>query len=310
MSNNLFVERRTPWYLLTGLLIGIMLGIVYAYIISPVKQVDTHPYTLRAGFKEQYRVLIAHAYLSNGDLGRAEVRLSLLGDPDPARTLALQAQTLAADNNSIQDARALGLLAEALMSRIMEITPTAVTTSVITEENEVTSTATMRIPTEDASSSPGITNTPAIPSTPTPTRTPLAPFTLQSFNDVCDPNQGQALIQVYIINAYGQPVPGVQVNVFWDGGDSQFVTGLIPEVGLGYADFEMEPGKLYNVQLVEGGETVSDLFPVECTDEGEDKYWGGWQVVYAQPAQPTPIPSNTPIPEDAAEESPNSTPEG
>lgn len=107
-------ENRGPWYLLTGLVIGIALGLLYAWVFQPVQYTDTVPSSLRADFKDQYRALIAAAYLGNGDLLRARARLELLKDEDLFRALSEQAQRTLAEQGSAADARALGLLAIAL----------------------------------------------------------------------------------------------------------------------------------------------------------------------------------------------------
>jgi Tfp pilus assembly protein PilF len=85
-------EKRGPWYLLTGLVIGAVLGLLYAWVVRPVQYTNTAPNSLRADYKDQYRAIIAVAYLANGDLLRARARLELLQDPDLYRVLAEQAQ--------------------------------------------------------------------------------------------------------------------------------------------------------------------------------------------------------------------------
>jgi hypothetical protein len=107
-------EERGHWYLLTGLVIGIALGLVYAWVVQPVKYVDTPPAALRRDFKDQYRALIAAAYMANHDLVRAKARLELLGDEDMYRAISEQAQRTLAEDGSTHQARALGLLAIAL----------------------------------------------------------------------------------------------------------------------------------------------------------------------------------------------------
>jgi hypothetical protein len=107
-------ENRGPWYLITGFVLGLILGVAYSWIMRPVQYVNTSPASLRADFKNQYRALIAAAYAANGDLVRARGRLSLLQDEDIFRVLAAQAQQTLADGNSSDEARALGLLAVAI----------------------------------------------------------------------------------------------------------------------------------------------------------------------------------------------------
>ena len=79
-------ENRGPWYLLTGLVLGIALGLIYAWVFQPVTvyRYGLRP-PLRGDFKDQYRALIAAAYLGNGDLLRARARLELLKDEDMFR---------------------------------------------------------------------------------------------------------------------------------------------------------------------------------------------------------------------------------
>jgi hypothetical protein len=107
-------EERGPWYLLTGLIIGAVLGLLYAWVVQPVQYVDTSPASLRQDFKDQYRALIAAAYVANGDLVRAQARLELLGDKDMYRAISEQAQRTLAEDGATNQARALGVLAIAL----------------------------------------------------------------------------------------------------------------------------------------------------------------------------------------------------
>ncbi len=107
-------ESRGPWYLLTGLVIGAALGLLYAWVVRPVQYTNTAPNSLREEYKDQYRAVIAAAYLANGDLLRARARLDLLQEPDLYRVLAEQAQRTLADGGSPLEARGLGLLAVAV----------------------------------------------------------------------------------------------------------------------------------------------------------------------------------------------------
>ncbi len=78
---------------------------------------------------------------------------------------------------------------------------------------------------------------------------------LQETRLVCNTNQPEPLIQVELMDAAGQPVPSVELVVTWEGGEDHFFTGLQPELGLGYADFTMQPEVVYSIQS--GGREVS-----------------------------------------------------
>ncbi len=305
-------EKRGPWYLLTGLIIGVALGLVYAWIIQPVQYTNTPPSSLRADFKEQYRTMIALAYLANNDLVRARARLELLQDQDLYRILAEQAQRKLAEGKYPEEARALGLLAVALgqapppptQTPATQVaaneTPTSPaapsaspTTRVIipsptlTPETAVITTTTASAPQATVSGSPRASATLRPTSTPLPTRsptpTPGAPFVLDRQQLVCNPNLGESLIQVEVFDSAGQPVPGVEVVINWDGGENHFFTGFKPEISLGYADFVMTPGVVYTLRLADGGQIIPGLTPSECEGSGNTRYWGSWRLIFVQP---------------------------
>ena len=118
-------DERGNWYLLTGVVLGIILGILFTWVISPVEYVDTAPESLKDEFKAQYRVLIASAYVANGDLVRAKARLELLGEADIYMIVAEQAQQMLAEGGSVEEAQALGRLALALGQEVPQPDNTA-----------------------------------------------------------------------------------------------------------------------------------------------------------------------------------------
>lgn len=302
-------EDRGPWYLLTGLVIGAMLGVLYAWLLQPVQYTNTTPASLRADFKDQYRALIASAYMADGDLVRARARLDLLKDQDVYQVLAVQAQHTLAEGKAPQEARALGMLAVALGQspptlpvpgalgatgapvggspsasplalETQAITPTlSFTATLITTPSGSTSTpssqATLPVPTL----APTITLLP----TRTPSPTPGAPFALKSEELSCKDGLGTPLVIVQAYDAAGQGVPGVEAVVEWDGGESHFFTGLKPELGAGYADFTMTPGVVYTLRLAAGGQIIPNLTATECEGEAGGRYWGSWMLIFTQP---------------------------
>jgi hypothetical protein len=106
-------QTRGSLYLLTGLLLGIALGLIYAWVIHPVAIIDTQPESLQAPYKDQYRAQIATAFVSTGDLVRARARLELLGDESPYQSVVDQAEHLAVMGETAE-VTALRLLATAL----------------------------------------------------------------------------------------------------------------------------------------------------------------------------------------------------
>ena len=185
-------DERGPWYLLTGLVIGVVLGLAYAWLVQPVEYVDTSPASLREDFKDRYRALIAAAYMANGDLVRARARLELLEDEDMFRSLAEQAQRTLAEQGSSEEARALGLLAIALgqgaSGQAVVITPASQTPT-----ESPTPSAT---PTASYTPSPAPTDT----LTPTPTSTHTATPTTE-------PTTGDTPAQTQTSTPEASPTP-------------------------------------------------------------------------------------------------------
>ncbi len=309
-------DSRGPWYLLTGLAIGAVLGVLYAWGVQPVKYKDTPPASLRTDFKDQYRALIASAYMADGDLVRARARLDLLGDADVYQVLAEQAQRTLANasqlgEGAMQEARALGVLAVALGQPVATVAgPAQSSPSPLPSQGTPSSTPALNTltPTPPAlpatpigiSPSPGTSTVTAQSTQPTtagktpsptitrlPTRTftptPGAPFALKSEELACNPDQNTPLIVLQTNDAAGQGVPGVEVVVSWDGGENHFFTGLKPELGLGYADFTMTPGVVYSLRLVEGGQIIPNLSASECEAADGNRYWGSWLLIFEQP---------------------------
>jgi hypothetical protein len=72
------------WFrFLIAILVGIVLGLVYGWVISPVRYVDTSPDTLRVDYKTDYVLMVAEAYQHEKDLAQALRRLALLGETAP-----------------------------------------------------------------------------------------------------------------------------------------------------------------------------------------------------------------------------------
>ena len=108
-------KKLGQWYLLTGLLIGILLGLAFTWLIWPVVYVDTTPASLSNSYKAIYRGTIAQTYAATGNLERAVSRLALLENEDIVFALGAQAQAALADGRSAE-AHALALLASAIQA--------------------------------------------------------------------------------------------------------------------------------------------------------------------------------------------------
>lgn len=107
--------KKGHWYLISGLILGVVAGLIITWLLFPVEYEDTSPGTLAEDYKEIYRRTIAEVYLVTGDLDRAISRLNLLEDDDIVFALGAQAQRALADGRE-KEAQALALLASAIQS--------------------------------------------------------------------------------------------------------------------------------------------------------------------------------------------------
>jgi hypothetical protein len=265
--------RQTGWLAVAaGMAVGVAIGILYAWLISPVEYVDTAPSSLRPTYRQQYMALIAQAYASTGDLERAKARLNLFQLDDAADELAALAQQQLADQGE-DEARALAALAADLGQRptpLVMRSPTAGTT-----------------PTVSPTRRPTLTPTPTRRPTATPTfsATQGAPYELTERQVVCQAPDLPPLLQVEVYDAAGRPVPGVEVQVLSDDGQDHFFTGLKPELGLGYGDFEMDPVLSYTVQLDQAARPVADVGSEPCQTDDGTSYPGSILLMFEQPGQ-------------------------
>jgi hypothetical protein len=278
------MSRRAVWLwggLAAGL--GLGLGLLYAWVISPVQYVNTAPDTLRPDLQAVYMQWAARAYAVDSDLSRARYRLALLRLTDPAA--AVSELVLHTDG---AEAAALADLAMALGGG----TPIAAASS--TADPSAGPGTPIASPTPRPSAGPSATPRPTdtvVPSitpqllpTRTPTPLPLGAFGFIGRQAVCDPQLGEPLIQVLTEGADGLQVPGVEVVITWDAGFDHFFTGLKPDVGDGYGDFTMTGGVEYSVHLAESpSATVEGLLAQTCSEAGGDSYLGSWLLIYKQP---------------------------
>ena len=284
--------KRFPWEWLIAIIVGFALGLFYAWVISPVRYTDTIPNTLRADFKDQFRIAIAASYASTHDLGRAKARLALLGDSDSSQALTAQSQRMLAAGESIEVVQQVAQLAANLQGGAAQIQPSATATPTVSQIIVSPTVAVIGAATDAPTvpvASPTIESTPAIIFTPTPrpthtpSPTPGAPYVLTAQDVVCNPNLTDGLMQITVVDKYNHQIPGVEIIITWSGGEEHFFTGLKPDIANGYADYIMQAGVSYTVRAGESGTPAPNLTAPSCTDSGGQTFTGGLHLTFQQP---------------------------
>ncbi|MGQ9500436.1 MAG: hypothetical protein ACUVSB_00045 [Anaerolineae bacterium] len=290
---------------LVGLMIGMGMSLFYTWVLDPPPLTLAPPSSLNPHDREIYMVLVATAYMADGDLKRAELRLAALRDAYIGDTLVLLAERYIAEDRDVREVRALARLADALghtsaAVRAFIATPTPTNTATPTATPLPTYTPTASpTPTSTVSAThtaiptrqPRLTSTstkmptPTLTNTLTPTATPAIErdrFRVVQSTPLCDA-QSDGILRIYVRDTNGEGVPGVQIVVSWPEGEDRFYTGFKPAIDPGYADFEMQPGKVYEVYLVdknsEVANNIGDFTGQTCLDLPADKR-PSWQVVF------------------------------
>jgi hypothetical protein len=288
-------DKNPPLYLLTGIIIGVLAGLLIAYVLLPVRYADTAPATLNTDQKNIYQALVGRAYLYEADSGRAFSRLALLQEPDLNSALVAQSQQMVAAGGDVESARGLSLLAavnshpEQVITPLVqntfspEVTSTMLATTTLLAS--ATATATPISATETPSQATATlfaTLTPRPSATPKPTQG--APYQLVGQpKEICDPAGVSGQLRIYVKGTNGDGIPGVKIAISLpNGGSSNFYTGLYPEINNGYADFTMSPESTYTIRVGIGGDPINNLAIPQCTGGDGKSYQGSLEITLKQ----------------------------
>lgn len=239
---------------------------MFAWVLAPVESYESAPHVLRLEDKYVYLALIGDLYVKEGDLARAKSRLTALGvDADGPGLASLLADYLDAGGRP-DDVRNLARLAETLGA----------------------SGGVLQVFALEPLPSPEPTETAApqelTPPTAAPSPTPAPIFLLAEQTAVCAQPGLPGSILVWVRDVEGNGLPGMEIVVSWSTGQDRFFTGLRPEFGEGYADFEMAPEVEYEVTLAgfrgDAAEGLkSDLLPGVCPT---DTLALNWRLAFQQ----------------------------
>ena len=95
--------------------LGIAVGLLYGWIINPVKFVDTTPASLRVDYRTDYVLMVAEAYHADQNVDLAVRKLALFGSETPA---SISGQALQAGRQLNYSQNDLALLQE--LTRAMQ----------------------------------------------------------------------------------------------------------------------------------------------------------------------------------------------
>ncbi len=289
------MELRNAFFI--ALAVGLAAGLIYAWWVDPVEFTDVTPAELRAEYRPTWITLVAASYAVENDWGRASFRLDSLGERDLASTVAAVTRRAIAELQPAPILRALARLSEKLGVRTPEMIVYLATPLPTSTPNlePPTPRPTPVIPTATPTFAPPVTPTPLPTLTPTPT--PLPSYVLVKQDRLCQTGLAASQIQVNVEDEQGKGIPGVEVWVNWENGADRFVTGLKPELGAGYGDFDMKPGPVYNVSVGLSALPLASGLKAEVCPSGvpTQTAYAVWTLVFRTiPPTPTPTATITP----------------
>lgn len=272
-------ERSRASISLTGVMVGLVLGLAvglfYAWQIDPIVVTNTSPADLRAADKHAYIISIAQEYTASQDLQRAITRLiEVEPEQNPFQVAALTACQMIrggevddlGDIDVIRSLRSLyepqGIQADCDTSAFN----TPVPVNIVQPSPTVTFTPSI---------TPVASKTPTQVIDPAPASTAIVNTTTQSgaFREAfveafCDPGIN-GVIEVYVRDDEGLALPGTAVQVTdSDRNRYTFYTGLKPDRGDEYADFTMEAGETYRVVIPDQGQPSQPIEALACDESG------------------------------------------
>ena len=279
------------WGLVIGLFWGVGSGLVYAWAINPVVEFDTEPWQLRAEDRAHYTVAIALAFAGDSDLDRAIERLLTLrgqnNNTDIFQQVADTACRLA--STGYVDSNA-GVKAIRNMMTFYQLQGRTGCADNLIPALAMEPTTVVQIDLPTPTLPPPATKTPVPASQTTPSPTPpvvIVPtsvprrdFVLANVATFCDADIS-GVIEVFVQDFGGVGLPGMPVRIRWDDGEDTFYTGLKPERGPAYADFYMEAGKGYIIDMPGRADPSSDqLVATTCTAENGQQSVVSYRAVF------------------------------
>lgn len=273
--------------LLFGVAVGLVISLYYAWIVQPIREVSVAPWQLETirdtthllPDQDAYLIGIMLAHNYENDLAKTIERMSALRLPseDTLQYVADLACRLVrggyVDSNSrhttvrilmqfYQLQGRAGCADQLILTEGRPLpTPTVVTLPTSTLVPPATKTVspfeTVTAPIEQITAIP-ITNTPSVSRS----------FTIVSFESFCSANSA-GIIEVRVRSRNtGEELPAMPLRVTSDGVSSLFYTGLKPERGLGYADYQMDRGRSYVIEMPElSTPSTREIRAQDCVDE-------------------------------------------
>ena len=253
-------EAKQPGYISTWvfalcLVLGLAGGIAFTRYYGPWQRANAEPWQLHAEDRAHYMLAIALEYAHRGDLPTALDKLIALKPAgDPLAQLAEAACALGSRGYLASPAGVKALrsavklysaqgrqgCAELLLPPPAEAAPAATVPAPKPDAPRATPLPTKKPLREQALATATPRFLPALPE--------ARSFELLSTRSFCDLSR-PALVEVFVVDYLGRGIPGQRIRARWGEQQDIFVSGLKAERGDAYADFQMDEGIEYAIDM-------------------------------------------------------------
>jgi len=269
-----------------GLIAGIALGLAVTRIHGPLQRSKSETWQLRAVDGNHYQIAIALEYAHRGDLPKALAKLIAMRPAhDPLAALAEAACALGSSGylrsesgiNALSSAVSL-YASQGRAGCAEELLPQEATEAAPDEEIERAPNAGYATP---LPTKPPLPEAGAPISRHAPTPVPRRSFEARSARSHCE-TAAPALIHVRVVDYLGRGIPGQRIRVRWGEQEDIFISGLKVDRGDDYADFQMDEGLEYAIDMPGAAEPLgASLSTSACYSEGR-RALTSWRVTFVE----------------------------
>ena len=270
------------------LIAGIALGLALTRIHGPLQRSNAEPWQLRAEDRQHYMIAIALEYAHKGDLPAALNKLiAMRPAQDPLDALAHAACALGSggylrSESGIQALRRAVALyssqgragcAEQLLPQEATLSAPALATDFAPDAGFATPLPT-KPPLPDSGADLAIRRL-------LPTPAPQRSFEARSARSFCDA-ASPGLIEARVVDYLGRGIPGQRIRVRWADQEDIFVSGLKVDRGDAYADFQMDEGVNYTIDMPGAAEPLGASLSTGACYSGNRRTLKSWRVTFVE----------------------------
>lgn len=271
-----------------SLIAGIALGLAFTRAYGPLRRGNAEPWQLRADERHHFAIAIALEHAHHGDMARSLHKLIALRPAQhPLDALAEAACELGSGGYLRSDS---GI--SAIRSAVTLYTAGG-RSGCAEQLLPLGAIESASAPVDDQASAPAF-------ATPLPTKPPLpesqseatirrlvpTPVALRSFEaraarSTCDASN-PALLEVHVVDYLGRGIPGQRIRVRWGDQADIFVNGLKHDRGDSYADFQMEAGIDYSIDMPGAAEPLGASLSTGDCYSGNRRLMKSWRVTFVE----------------------------